>query len=90
MAEYTVAHDEFEGAGRLLPSRPRRDAVLLRLGFGPESLEKRVRVVFRWANRPGSRLGENWSLTRPDLLILDEPTNHLDIARDRMAWKGFP
>jgi ATP-binding cassette subfamily F protein 3 len=77
MAEYTAAHDEFEAHGGYAVEAE-RDSVLLRLGFGPESLEKSVGSC---SGGEQTRLAlAKLVLTRPDLLILDEPTNHLDIA----------
>ena len=77
MAEYTVAHDEFEAHGGY-GVEAERDSVLLRLGFGPESLDK---LVGSCSGGEQTRLAlAKLVLTRPDLLILDEPTNHLDIA----------
>ena len=77
MAAYTVAHDEFEARGGYAVEAE-RDAVLIRLGFGPESLGKRVGSC---SGGEQTRLAlAKLVLTRPDLLILDEPTNHLDIA----------
>lgn len=77
MAEYTAAHDAFEALGGYAVEGE-RDAVLLRLGFGPEALAKRVGSC---SGGEQTRLAlAKLVLTRPDLLILDEPTNHLDIA----------
>jgi len=77
MADYTAAHDDFESHGGYAVEAE-RDAVLLRLGFGPEVLEKRVGSC---SGGEQTRLAlAKLVLTRPDLLILDEPTNHLDIA----------
>jgi ATP-binding cassette subfamily F protein 3 len=77
MADYTLAHDEFESRGGY-EADVERDAVLLRLGFGPEALDKRVGSC---SGGEQTRLAlAKLVLTRPDLLILDEPTNHLDIA----------
>ena len=77
MAEYTAAHDAFEAMGGYAVEAE-RDAVLLRLGFGPEAMEKRVGSC---SGGEQTRLAlAKLVLTRPDLLILDEPTNHLDIA----------
>ncbi|HVK05191.1 MAG TPA: ATP-binding cassette domain-containing protein [Armatimonadaceae bacterium] len=77
MADYAAAHDQFEALGGYAVEAE-RDAVLLRLGFGPETLEKRVGAC---SGGEQTRLAlAKLVLTRPDLLILDEPTNHLDIA----------
>jgi ATP-binding cassette subfamily F protein 3 len=77
MADYTAAHDAFEAFGGYAVEAE-RDAVLQRLGFGPESLAKRVGAC---SGGEQTRLAlAKLVLTRPDLLILDEPTNHLDIA----------
>ncbi|MBC7808418.1 MAG: ABC-F family ATP-binding cassette domain-containing protein [Akkermansiaceae bacterium] len=77
MEAYTAAHDEFEARGGYAVE-DERDAVLLRLGFGPETLNKRVGAC---SGGEQTRLAlAKLVLTRPDLLVLDEPTNHLDIA----------
>ncbi len=77
MENYTAAHDEFEARGGYA-IEDERDAVLLRLGFGPETLGKRVGAC---SGGEQTRLAlAKLVLTRPDLLVLDEPTNHLDIA----------
>ena len=77
MADYTAAHDDFEARGGY-EGETERDAVLLRLGFGPEVMSKRVGSC---SGGEQTRLAlAKLVLTRPDLLILDEPTNHLDIA----------
>ncbi len=77
MADYTVAHEEFESRGGY-DFEAERDATLLRLGFGPEVLNKRVGAC---SGGEQTRLAlAKLVLTRPDLLVLDEPTNHLDIA----------
>jgi ATP-binding cassette subfamily F protein 3 len=77
MADYTAAHDEFETRGGYAVEAE-RDSILLRLGFGPEAMEKRVGSC---SGGEQTRLAlAKLVLNRPDLLILDEPTNHLDIA----------
>ncbi len=77
MAEYTAATDAFESLGGY-EVEAERDAVLRRLGFGPETMEKHVGAC---SGGEQTRLAlAKLVLTRPDLLILDEPTNHLDIA----------
>jgi ATP-binding cassette subfamily F protein 3 len=77
MADYTAAHDAFEGLGGYAVEAE-RDAVLLRLGFGPEAMGK---LVGSCSGGEQTRLAlAKLVLTRPDLLILDEPTNHLDIT----------
>jgi ATP-binding cassette subfamily F protein 3 len=77
MTAYTIAHDEFEARGGY-EGEDERDSILLRLGFGPESMDKRVGSC---SGGEQTRLAlAKLVLTRPDLLILDEPTNHLDIA----------
>lgn len=77
MAQYTEAHDEFEARGGYAVEAE-RDGILLKLGFGPENMGKRVGAC---SGGEQTRLAlAKLVLTRPDLLILDEPTNHLDIA----------
>ncbi len=77
MADYTTAHEDFEARGGYAVEAE-RDAVLARLGFGPEAMEKRVGAC---SGGEQTRLAlAKLVLDRPDLLILDEPTNHLDIA----------
>jgi ATP-binding cassette subfamily F protein 3 len=77
MADYTAAHEDFEARGGYAVEEE-RDSILLRLGFGPESMEKRVGSC---SGGEQTRLAlAKLVLTRPDLLILDEPTNHLDIV----------
>lgn len=77
MADYTQAHEEFEAHGGYA-IEAERDAVLERLGFTPEQMQKRVGAC---SGGEQTRLAlAKLVLTRPDLLILDEPTNHLDIA----------
>lgn len=77
MADYTNALEEFDLHGGYAVEAE-RDAVLLQLGFGPESMHKRVGDC---SGGEQTRLAlAKLVLTRPDLLILDEPTNHLDIA----------
>ncbi|MBC8104079.1 MAG: ABC-F family ATP-binding cassette domain-containing protein, partial [Cytophagales bacterium] len=77
MADYTAAHDDFEARGGY-EGEEERDSILLRLGFGPESMDKRVGSC---SGGEQTRLAlAKLVLTRPDLLVLDEPTNHLDIA----------
>ena len=58
----------------------------MRLGFGPDVLEKQVGAC---SGGEQTRLAlAKLVLTRPDLLILDEPTNHLDI--NATEWlEGF-
>ena len=76
MAEYTLASDDFEAHGGYAIEEE-RDNVLKQMGFGPESMEKRVGSC---SGGEQTRLAlAKLVLTRPDLLILDEPTNHLDI-----------
>ena len=76
MAEYTLAHEEFEHLGGWAVESE-RDATLLRLGFGPEQMDKRVGDC---SGGEQTRLAlAKLVMIRPDLLILDEPTNHLDI-----------
>ena len=77
MASYTVAYEDFESRGGY-GVEDQRDAILLRLGFGPENLSKKVGAC---SGGEQTRLAlAKLVLMRPDLLILDEPTNHLDIA----------
>ncbi len=77
MADYTAAQERFQALGGY-EVESERDAVLRRLGFGPEGLGKRVGSC---SGGEQTRLAlAKLLLTRPDLLILDEPTNHLDIA----------
>jgi ATP-binding cassette subfamily F protein 3 len=77
MTDYTAAHDEFEARGGY-EGEDERDSILLRLGFGPESMNKRVGSC---SGGEQTRLAlAKLVLTHPDLLVLDEPTNHLDIA----------
>jgi ATP-binding cassette subfamily F protein 3 len=77
MEAYTLATEEFEAYGGYAVEEE-RDAVLTRLGFTPESMQKRVGSC---SGGEQTRLAlAKLFLTRPDLLILDEPTNHLDIA----------
>ena len=85
MASYTIATDEFEARGGYA-IEDERDATLLRLGFGPETLQKRVGAC---SGGEQTRLAlAKLVLTRPDLLVLDEPTNHLDIQA--VEWlEGF-
>ena len=76
MAEYTEAHEAFEHLGGWAVEGE-RDATLLRLGFGPEQMGKRVGDC---SGGEQTRLAlAKLVMIRPDLLILDEPTNHLDI-----------
>jgi len=85
LADYTEALDEFEARGGYAVE-DERDATLLRLGFGPEVLQK---TVGSCSGGEQTRLAlAKLVLTRPDLLILDEPTNHLDI--NATEWlEGF-
>ena len=77
MADYSAAHEDFEAHGGY-SVEAERDAVLLRLGFTPGVMDKRVGSC---SGGEQTRLAlAKLFLTRPDLLILDEPTNHLDIA----------
>jgi ATP-binding cassette subfamily F protein 3 len=77
LAEYAAAQDAFEALGGYAVEAE-RDAVLLRLGFTPEAMQKQVGSC---SGGEQTRLAlAKLVLTRPDLLILDEPTNHLDIA----------
>ena len=77
MAAYSAAHDEFEARGGY-QVEAERDAVLRRLGFGPEVMNKRVEAC---SGGEQTRLAlAKLVLSRPDLLILDEPTNGLDPA----------
>ena len=77
MADYSVALEDFEHHGGYAVEAE-RDGVLLRLGFTPEAMDKRVGSC---SGGEQTRLAlAKLFLTRPDLLILDEPTNHLDIA----------
>ncbi|MBC8140310.1 MAG: ABC-F family ATP-binding cassette domain-containing protein [Armatimonadetes bacterium] len=76
MTDYTAALDEFEARGGYA-IEDERDAVMIRLGFGAETLHK---LVGACSGGEQTRLAlAKLVLTRPDLLILDEPTNHLDI-----------
>jgi ATP-binding cassette subfamily F protein 3 len=85
LEEYTEALDEFESRGGY-EIESEKDATLMRLGFGPETLEKQVGSC---SGGEQTRLAlAKLVLTRPDLLILDEPTNHLDISA--VEWlEGF-
>ena len=85
LADYTEALDEFESRGGY-SIESEKDATLMRLGFGPETLEKQVGSC---SGGEQTRLAlAKLVLTRPDLLILDEPTNHLDISA--VEWlEGF-
>ena len=75
--DFTRASDEFQAHGGY-EAEGERDAILLRLGFGEEMLDKKVGAC---SGGEQTRLAlTKLVLTRPDLLILDEPTNHLDIA----------
>lgn len=77
MADYTAAHDEFEARGGYA-IEAERDMILLRLGFTPEAMQKRVGSC---SGGEQTRLAlAKLVLLRPDLLVLDEPTNHLDIT----------
>lgn len=85
MTEYTAATDAFEHLGGWAVEME-RDATLIRLGFGPQELQKQVGSC---SGGEQTRLAlAKLVLTRPDLLILDEPTNHLDI--NATEWlEGF-
>ena len=85
LMDYTEALDEFEARGGYAIEEE-KDATLMRLGFGPETLEKQVGDC---SGGEQTRLAlAKLVLTRPDLLILDEPTNHLDI--NATEWlEGF-
>ena len=85
LEDYTEALDEFESRGGW-EIESTKDATLMRLGFGPETLEKQVGSC---SGGEQTRLAlAKLVLTRPDLLILDEPTNHLDISA--VEWlEGF-
>ena len=85
LEDYTEALDEFESRGGW-EIEAEKDSTLMRLGFGPDVLEKQVGAC---SGGEQTRLAlAKLVLTRPDLLILDEPTNHLDI--NATEWlEGF-
>lgn len=77
MNDYAAVRDAFDAAGGYHYAAD-MDMTLLRLGFGPADLHKRVGAC---SGGEQTRLAlAKIVLSRPDLLVLDEPTNHLDIA----------
>jgi ATP-binding cassette subfamily F protein 3 len=85
MDEYSTLHDRFDAMGGYDSLRD-IPAVLKKLGFGPNDLNKSCGKL---SGGEKTRLGiARLLLSGPDILFMDEPTNHLDI--EATEWlEGF-